>query len=145
MAANNNPIFPVTPILASASLATTSACTTRYPTAHASLTSTPVAGVQLLVGTANGIRIDKIQVQACNSVISTANSNGTVLIWVSDGTTGYVIDEIQVVAITPSSTTPALNTSHYYTTFILPYNYYIFVSSTIGSSYLQVNLFGGAY
>lgn len=144
------PIFAQAPYIRTASLAAVSACTTRAPTADASMTSTPVFGVALTPVSTNGLRIDSIEVQAVSTAIGAATVAQTVLIWLSDGTTAYVIDEIAVSAVTPSATTPAFTTTKTYATpLAIPATYKLFVSTTVATTAsttaLAVTAFGGAY
>ncbi len=149
MAANTAPIFPLTPWAGSASLAAVSACTTRGPIAHASLGSTPCFAVQLAAVSTNGKRIDAIQVKADSTAITAATVAQTVIVWMSDGTTAYPIDEILITATTPSTTVASFITSRTYTTLVLPPACSLWVSTTIATTAsttaLVVTAFGGDY
>ena len=149
MAANIYPIFPVSPWASSASLTNVSGCTTRAPIAHASLTITPCFAVQLSTTSTNGRRIDKIQVQGAASSIAATNATQTVLLWMSDGTTGYVIDEILVPSTAASTSNPAVNVAATYTDLVLPPTYTLWVSTTTtttaATTALIVTAFGGDY
>ena len=149
MAANTTPIFPVVPVIGIASLATVSACTTRGPIAHASLGSTPCFAVQLIGTSTNGIRVDKIQVQADSTNISAPTASQTVLIWASDGTTAYVIDEITVSPVTPSTIAAAFSTFKIYSNLVLPSTWSLWTSTTVATTAsttaIAVQLFGGSY
>ena len=147
MAANINPIFPVAPYTKSVSLATF-ACTTRAPTATASLTN--ANGFALLSGaTTNGFRVDEIKIQASASAIGGATVAGLVGIWRWDGTTAYLIDEYIVSAVTPSATVVAFSYSKEYTTLVLEPAAGIYVSTSIAlaaaTTALAATLFGGTY
>lgn len=154
MAANTNPIYPLTPYIVNASLAAVTACTTRAPTATAGLAAAnififvPTGANQLPVSTA-GTRIDKIQVQAASTAIGAASGNQTVLIWEWDGTTAWVIDEFVITATTPSATAAAFNLSKSYTTLVLPTGHALYVSTTVSTTAattaMLVTAFAGTY
>lgn len=147
MSANQAPIYPASPYMVSTSLAAVTASTTRAPTVTASLTGANIFA--LIPISTNGIRVDKIQVQACSSVITAPTTAQTVLIWAWDGTTAWVIDEIPVVVTVPSTTAVAFNTFHQYTNLVLPPNWGLYVSTTVTTTAvtnaLLVVAFGGAY
>ena len=74
-------------------------------------------------------------------------------IWMFDGTTAVLIDEIQVTA-TPASTTSAAfgTTTNYFlisTSINVPAGSFLYVSTTVtttaSTTALQVNAYGGAY
>lgn len=149
MPAGTNPIFPQAPWSATASLAAVSACTTRGPVVFASLGLTPCFAVQLSQATTNGKRVDKIQVQASSTAIGSSTVAQTVLLWLTDGVTAYLVDEIAVTAVTPSATTPAFNISKSYANLVLPPSYTLWVSTTVATTVstnaLVVTAFGGDY
>ena len=147
MSANINPIFPATPYAVAASLASATACVTRAPTATASLSAANI--IPFVPVSTNGLRIDKIQVQACSNSLSATTAAQTVLIWMWDGTTSWVIDEIVVTALAPSSTASAFTSSKTYTNLVLPSTFALYVSTTVSTTSsttaLSVIAFGGAY
>ena len=156
MAANTSPIYPMTPYVTTASLAGVTACTTRGPIAHASMGSTPCFAVLLVpAGAAQtpastaGTRIDKIQVQGISTSFTAPTAAQTVLLWLDDGTTSYVIDEILVTVVTPSTTVAAFNTSKAYTNLVVPVGCSLWVSTSIttttSTTALAVTAFGGTY
>ena len=149
MAANTAPIFPVAPVIGIASLAGATACTTRGPIAHASLGSTPCFAVALLPVSTNGTRVDTITVKAISTAITAATVAQTVLIWASDGTTGYVVDEILVTAVTPSTTVASFTTTKTYTNLLLPATWTLWASTTVtttaSTTALAVEAYGGIY
>jgi hypothetical protein len=148
MPANTTPIFPATPYAVNGSLAAVSACTTRAPTATASLAA---ANIFILVPTStNGVRIDQIRVKGCSSSITAATAAQQVQIWVHDGTTAYLYDELLVTATTPNTTTTAsflLEKS--YSNLVLPSTWSLYMSTTVATTAsttaLEVQAFGGLY
>ena len=149
MAANTAPIFPVAPIIGIASLAAVTACTTRGPIAHASLGSSPCYAVSLLLASTNGNRVDAITVRAISTAITATTAAQTVLIWASDGSTAFVVDEITVTAVAPSATVPAFYTTKNYTNLVLPPTWSLWASTTVtttaSTTALAVEAFGGTY
>ena len=147
MSANINPIMPLTPLAPTTSLAAVTACSTRAPTATAGLAGANI--FSLLASQTNGARIDKIHVNACSSAITSATVAQTVLVWLWDGTIAWVVDEIAVTAVTPSTTAVAFSVEKPYSNFVIPTGYGVYVSTTVtttaSTTALQVTLFGGAY
>lgn len=147
MSVNFSPIFPVAPIVHTLTLAAVTACTTRAPTATASLAGANI--VQLTPTSTNGKRIDKIQINACSTSFTAPTVAQTVMIWVWDGTTAYLIDEIAVTAVTPSTTTPAFIAAKSYTNLVLPAANKLYastsVTTTASTTALCVTAFGGDY
>lgn len=147
MSANTVPIFPLTPYAKQLSLAAVTACTTRAPTATAGLAAANI--LELTPVSTNGVRIDKITVRACSNSITAATVAQTVLIWLWDGTTAFVVDEIAVTAQTSSTTAAAFSVSSSYGNLVLPPTYKLFASTTVtttaSTTALQVQAFGGEY
>jgi hypothetical protein len=147
MAAGTTPIFPATPYAVNASLAAATACTTRGPTATASL-----AGANILAFvpvSTNGLRIDVIQVKACSTSFVAATTANIVGIWLWDGTTAYLYDELLVTAVTPSTSVASFVTSKVYTNLVLPSTFALYasvaVTTTASTTALSVQAIGGAY
>jgi hypothetical protein len=146
---NTIPIFPGTPWANTADLSAVSACTTRGKIAHASLGSTPCFAVQLSPTSSAGRRIDAIKVRGSSTAISGATTAGEVIIWMSDGTYAWPIDELPVTAVTPSSTSAPFNSSKSYTDIVLPAGFSLWASSTVtttaSTNALAVQAVGGDY
>lgn len=149
MPANTAPIFPAQPIILTANLTAALACTSRAPVAHASLSAAPVNAVQLSAPSTNGRRVDQITIKAAANAIGGASVAQLVLIWYSDGVNAYVVDEIAISSITPSTTAASAVASKSYTTMVLPPNGSLWVSTTIATSAattaLSAILYGGDY
>jgi len=148
MAVTATPIFAQTPYVKSLTLAAQTACTTRAPTATASLAAANITA--FVPVSTNGLRIDAIQVQACSSSITAATAANLVGIWAWDGTTAYLITEIAVVAQTPSTTAAAFSTTYTLPSPLnLPAAFALYASVTVtttaSTTALQVTAFGGAY
>ena len=141
------PIFAQTPYVKSTSFAATTACTTRAPTVTASLAAANI--FEICPVSTNGRRIDKITVNACSTSITAPTAAQLVGIWLWDGTTAYLIDEIVVALQTPSTTSPAFVGSKTYDTLILPAAFKLFASTTVtttaATTALSVTVFGGDY
>ncbi len=151
---NTDPVYASTVVVGMASLAAVTACTTRAPTPTASLAAAniiicvPVGASQTPVNTTQ-TRIDSIQVQACSTSLTAATAAQTVLIWQWDGTTAWVVDEILVTLVTPSTSAAAFSTSKSYSNFLLPITHALYVSTTItttaATTALSVIARGGDY
>lgn len=148
MAVTATPIFAQTPYSKTLSLVAQTACTTRAPTATASLAGANITA--FVPASTNGLRIDSIQVNAVGTSITTANAANIVGIWMWDGTTAFLIQEIAVTAVTPSTTTAAFTTTLNFTQpLVLPAAFALYASTTVtttsAGTALQVTAFGGAY
>ena len=147
MAVNISPIFPATPYVVSASLTAATACTTRAPTVTASLAAANI--VALTSTSTNGRRIDRIQVKASSTAIGAATVAQVVGLWLWDGTTAWLFDEILVTVVTPSTTAASFDTSNTYTTLVLPAAYKLYMSTTVtttaSTTALIVTVYGGDY
>lgn len=147
MAAGTTPIFPATPYTVSASLAAATACTTRGPTATASLAGANIFA--FVPVSTNGLRIDSIQVKACSTSMTAATTANIVGIWLWDGTTAYLYDEILVTAVTPSTSVASFVATKSYTNLVLPSTFALYasvaVTTTAATTALSVQAFGGAY
>lgn len=135
MPANFKPIFPVAPAIGVASLTSPTAVTSRANISGAS----PANLTSLTPATTNGRRIDKIEVTAKGT-----SSNASLFIWMHDGSTAWVMDEIVISSITPTNTLPSFTTSVEYTSLVLPPTYRLWVSVTVAQD-LNVFAFGGDY
>lgn len=132
MATTATPIFPQTPLCEVAPLTTAL-------TARTSLTTPWTGTVVLAAASTNGKRIDAITVKT-----SATSAAGTVFIWIMDGTTAHLFDEIIVNAVTGSATLPSDGTTKTYTNFVLPATYTLRASTTITQN-VNVFCFSGAY
>ena len=148
MAVTSTPIFAQTPYAKTLTLVANTACTTRAPTATASLAGANI--IAFVPASTNGLRIDSIQVNAAGTGITTANAANLVGIWMWDGTTAFMILEVAVTAVTPSTTTAAFTTTYTFPApLVLPAAFALYASTTVtttaAGTALQVTAFGGAY
>jgi hypothetical protein len=147
MSANTAPIFPLAPYSALASLAAVTACTTRAPLAFSAIAANNL--VALAATSANGLRVDRISVQACSTSITAPTAAQSVLIWQTDGTTVWLIDEILVSVVTPSTTVAAFAAYHAYVNKVLPPTHSLYVSTTVTTTAATTALLacidGGTY
>jgi hypothetical protein len=148
MAVTSTPIFAQTPYAKTLTLVANTACTTRAPTATASLAGANITA--FVPVSTNGLRIDSIQVNAAGTGITTANAANLVDIWLWDGTTAFMILEIAVTAVTPSATAVAFTTTYTFPApLVLPAAFALYASTTVtttaAGTALQVTAFGGAY
>lgn len=133
MAVTATPIFAQAPIVGIATLTTATAVTSR-----ANITGT-TGLVQLTTTSTNGTRIDAITVKA------KATSVASILcIWLYNGTTSFLVDELDISAITAGNTTDSFVLTKSYTTMILPPTYQLYVSETVQTD-LNIFAFGGVY
>lgn len=139
MAASTQPIFPKSPVIGIADLSGATALTSR-----AKITGT--TGLTALTPTStDGKRIDAIRVKSNNTVAGVA---ANVFVWIFDGTSSYLYDELDLAAITPTTTTDSFVLEKTYTTLVLPPTYRLFVSVTVasgGNTNCTVFAMGGDY
>lgn len=133
MAANTAPVFPDTPIVGIATLTTPTAVTSR-----ANIPGTTNL-TQLTATSTDGLRVDRIAVKAKGN-----SSAGHVGIWIYNGTTSFLFDEIAVSAVTANTTTASFSTVVDYSTLVLPPTYQLYVSVTVQQD-LNIVAFGGGY
>lgn len=129
------PIFPQTTLLEFATLTSPTAVTSR-----ANITGT--TGLVLLVATStNGKRVDSITVKSKGA----ASLGGLLSIWLLNGGTSYLWDEIELSALTPSTTVPSMAVTKKYTDVNLAAtSESLYVSTTVSQ---DLNIFAntGAY
>lgn len=99
-----NPVFAVTPRLASVSVAT----------ADSSYTAPTNVGT-LITGAATGTRISEIVIKG-----AATSAAAVVRIFLYDGSAYFLFDEVLVTAITASSTVRTFGTNVFYTNLVLP-------------------------
>ena len=133
MAANTSPIFPLTPIVGIATLTSATAVTSR-----ANITGT-TGLTQLTATSTNGTKIDAITVTAKGTTVA-----NTVDIWIYNGTTSYLYDEIAYATVTANTTTVSNVATNTYSTLVLPPTYQLYVSQQVVSN-CAVFAFGGQY
>lgn len=129
----NTPVFAQTPKLFVATLTSPTAVTSR-----ADITGT--TGLTKLTDLqTNGLRVDSIQV-----VSKGTSSAGIVFVWLYDGTTSYLWDQIDISAVTGSTTLDSIAVSKTYTSKNLTPTQQLYVSISVTQD-VNVFLDGGAY
>jgi len=127
------PVFAQTPYTVSVSLTAQTACTTRAPTATASLAAANI--IQFVPTSTNGTRIDYIKVNAASTSISSATVANLVQIWNWDATNAFLMDEIPVSAVTPSTTAASFTTTYSFANGLyLPSANRLYISVTVATS-----------
>lgn len=140
----NSVITAQTPYAITASLAAATACTTRAPTATASLAA---ANILIFVPTStNGRRIDAISIKGCSSSFTAPTAVQTVTIWMHDGTTAYPIKEVVTTVVTPSTTVASYDSGLIPLGIVLPSTFSLYMSTSItttaATTALSVSAFG---
>jgi hypothetical protein len=112
------PVFVDTPIIGIANIAT--GVTARDGTgAYTNVVTATTAG--------NGVRIEEIVIQ-----FETDAADSTVILWIHDGSTSYIFDDIDVGNPAAGSTTvAAYRTTKTYTNLVLPVGYSLKASVTV--------------
>lgn len=133
MAMTTEPVFPQTPKTFIATLTSPTAVTSR-----SNITGT-TGLVALTDTTTNGFKLDNITVKAKETTVA-----GFVGIWLYDGTTSYLWKELEVTAITASTTVKSFELSTDYTDTNLIPAQRLYVSSTIDQDF-TIFANGGAW
>jgi hypothetical protein len=131
MAANNLPICPN--VVRCKSTEVTTALTSR-----AKITGTTGLTLLLAAG-ANGTRVDQIVAQ-----MEATSAAAIIYVWIYDGTTAFLFDEIPIAAITGSATVAGAQATKNYSNLVIPSGYSIYVSTTVTQN-TAVHGFGGDY
>jgi hypothetical protein len=135
MAKTATPIFAQSPLIGKASLTSPTPVTSR-----ANITGT-TGLTQLTPVSVDGKRLDHLLIVAKGTTVA-----GLLTLWLYDGTTSTVIDEITIGAQTASTTSPAFKLDTNYTAngFNMPPTYQLYVSVTVAND-LNVYAFTGDY
>ncbi len=133
MAMSTDPVFPQTPKTYIATLTSPSAITSR-----ANIVGT-TGLVALTEVTTNGFQLDAITVKAKETTVA-----GTVFIWLYNGTTSFLIKEIDVTAVTASTTVKSFESSVGFVDTQLTPTQILYISSTIDQDF-NVFAHGGAW
>ena len=133
MAANLTPIFPDSPVIGIATLTGATPITSR-----ANITGT-TGLVQLTPVSADGKRVDSITVKGKATSVASILS-----VWLYNGTTSFLYDEIDIAAVTASTTVDSVIAKRFYSDLVLPPTFQLYVSQTVAT---DVNVFanGGDY
>ncbi len=123
MAANISPIFPASANLAAASLTAATPITVRTDIVG-------TTGLTQLTGltAANGSRIDTIRVKSKGTSVASL-----LFVWLYDGTTSRLIDEIAIGAATASATAASFALTTYYDALALGPTEQLYISQTVAT------------
>ncbi len=134
-------------VLGHANLAAVSACTTRGPTVTASLAGANIVVCVPTVST--DTKITKVALKAISTSITAATVAQLVGLWDWDGTTAYMVKELAVTAVTPSTTVASFESDTVYDDFTLPAGHALYVSTTVtttaSTTALGVTAHGASY
>ena len=134
MAANTVPIYPTGVMLGVAALTAATAVTSRADIAGTT------GLVQLAPASANGgFRVDAIRVVCKGTSVA-----GLIGIWLYDGTTSRLVDEIPVSAVTASATVDSFKAERTYATLSVTGTQSLYVSETVVND-ATVYALGGVY
>lgn len=118
---------------------------TLLTTADTSLTAPSTVGTVLTAGS-NGTRIDYIDIQGVANTVA-----GIVNLFIYDGTTYHLWQQIPIVAVTSSttatafSTTTSTNNSPNVMPMIIPTGYSLRATTTVAQTGLKVLAYGGNF
>lgn len=148
MAANTNPIFKLTPYAVFVNLSAQTACASRAPVPTAGLAAANIIAF-VPADSVNGRKIDTIRIKASSSSMTSPTAANLVQIWQHDGTTAFLKYELPVTAVTPSTTSPALELEFNFPNIDLPPTHALYVSlsvtTTAAATALTVSASGGDF
>lgn len=125
----NSVITPQLAVLGHANLAAVTACTTREPTATAGLAAANI--VVCVPTTTADTRISKIALKGISTSITAPTAAQLVGLWDWDGTNAYLVEEVAVSVVTPSTTVASFELDTLYDDFVLPIGHALYVSTTV--------------
>lgn|SRR5574340_90759 len=112
-----------------ANLAAVTACTTRGPTATAGLAAANI--IVCIPAVASDFKISKVAVKGISTSMTAPTAAQLVGLWHWDGTTAYLVKEIPVTLVTPSTTVVSFEGEMLFDDFVLPAGDALYVSTTI--------------
>lgn len=102
----------------------------------------PTNASDLLVAGASGSKIEEVLVVASTTGgLVSAVVNGLIYLFLHDGTTNFLFDEIAVLATTPSNTTAPYRTNRVYINLVLPSGWKIRASQSIAGNASLLDIF----
>ena len=125
----NSVATPQLAVLGYGNLAAVTACTTRGPTATAGLAAANI--VVCIPTTTADTRISKIALKGISTSMTAPTVAQLVGLWDWDGTTAYLVKEIVVSAVTPSTTVASFDLDTLYDDFVLPIGHALYISTTV--------------
>jgi hypothetical protein len=125
----NSIITAQAPYAVNADLTAITACTTRAPTATASLAAANI--IAFVPVSTNGCRIDNISVKAASTAFTAASVAQTITLWEWDGTKAYPIREIVTTIVTPSTTAASYESGLVPINIVLPATHALYLSTSI--------------
>ena len=117
-------------VLGHCNLAAVTACTTRGPTATAGLAAANIV-IALAANASADQKISKIAIKGISTSFTAATAAQIVGIWHWDATNAYLIDEILVSLVTPSTTVASFYGEKVYDDLILPATHALYMSVSI--------------
>lgn len=108
-------------------------------TADTARSGTPTNPVTIFLAGASGSRIDEVDIVATGTTTS-----GVVRLWIYNGTTYFLLQEILVSAITPSVSTAVFSAVYTFNNLMLPSGYSL-RATTNNSESFTVIAFGGDF
>ena len=132
-APTTTPAYAQVPIIGIATLTSPSAITSR-----ANITGT-TGLVQLTATSTNGTPVSSIVIKSKETSVALC-----VGVWMYNGTTSFLFDEILVTAITGSTTVASERVVRTYEDLVVPPTYQLFISSTVDND-LTAFAMGGTY
>lgn len=108
-------------------------------TADTARTGTPTNPVTIFTAGSSGSRIDEINITATGTT-----TTGVVRLWIYNGTTYFLFQEILVTPITPSTAIAVFSSTSTYNNFMLPSGFSL-RATTNNTEGFNVTAFGGDF
>lgn len=124
----NSIASPQNAVLGHCDLTAATACTTRAPTATASLAAANIV-IALAANASADQRISKIRIKGASNSITAPTAANLVQVWHWDATKAWCVNEIVVTAVTPSaSATASFEGELLFDDFVLPATHALYMS-----------------
>ncbi len=133
MAAATDPVFTDTPKTWAKAL---SASADGTPATRA-----PTNTVTLITGPADGAKVDLIVYQT----YETALDPGVINLWLHDGSTHFLVDQVKILGTDGSTTAPGERAERSYPCLLVINGWTLQVSTTVASQVIDVTAFGGEF
>lgn len=134
MAAATDPVFTDTPKVWPTQVSATADGT---PTARA-----PTGGATTMItGTTDGVKVEKIVYQGIDPALDPCVVN----LWLHDGSTYYLIDQVKFLGTDGTTTAPCERFERSYDMLLVPTGFTLRQSCTVASQLIDIVAFGGEF
>lgn len=148
----NTVVSPQKAYLGRVNLTAATASTTRAPLPIATVTGAPTVyfPADPVLPTGADTKITKIGIRGTSTSMTAPTAAQSVLVWISNGTTVSLKDEISVTVVTPNATgTVSFYGERVYDDFVVPEGYALYMSTTVtttaATTALEASVHGASF